>query len=190
MVICSSVAMSSLPDNISWSDTVSVGGGSTGGEESDRPMLPAAHPPPPPTWWWRPLTKIQAGKHWPGTRLLIWLRYCWHLQCGPVQWTDLCLYFSSACSPCSVATRQQATVKPVSSLQVSRTLHPQPRPDLPPSWGLTFCVLTERNRMLSLIKNKHEISLPVAGNLYFISHKISLTAFGCCFTVFQCFSGL
>ena len=41
--------MSSLPDNISWSDTVSVGGGSTGGEESDRPMLqqPTLPLPPP-----------------------------------------------------------------------------------------------------------------------------------------------
>ena len=49
MVICSREAMSSLPDNISWSDTVSVGGGSTGGEESDRPMLqqPTLPLPPP-----------------------------------------------------------------------------------------------------------------------------------------------
>ena len=95
-----------------------------------------------------------------------------------LQWPHLSLSAIPA-EPC----RQQTGDWRQHTVQGTRRTRDQPQ---------TACVLTEvseQYRMLERIKNKQEISLPVAGNLYFISHKISLTTFGCCFTAVQVYTG-
>ena len=54
----------------------------------------------------------------------------------------------------------------------------------------SVCAELWRYRMFHYKNETANFSGSVAGNLQFISHKIYPTTYGCCFTTFQCFSGL